>query len=45
MVTLDADDEFIGRNVLQVFNWAYQTKKAGVVYSNYINFQQPVKAW
>ena len=40
VVTLDGDDEFIGRNVLQVFNWAYQTKKAGVVYSNFYWFQQ-----
>ena len=35
VVTLDADDELIGRNVLKVFNWAYQTNKAGVVYSNF----------
>lgn len=41
VVTLDADDEFIGRNVLKVFNWAYQTKKAGVIYSNFYWFQQP----
>lgn len=41
VVTLDADDELIGRNVLQVFNWAYQTQKAGVVYSNFYRFQQP----
>ena len=40
VVTLDADDEFIGRNVLQVFNWAYQTKKAGVVYSNLYIYHQ-----
>ena len=32
---VDGDDELIGRNVLQTFNWAYQTKKAGVVYSNF----------
>ena len=38
---VSGDDELIGRNVLQVFNWAYQTKKAGVIYSNYYNFQQP----
>jgi|688.fasta_scaffold609705_1 hypothetical protein len=35
VVSLDADDEFIGRNVLQVFNWGYQTKKAGVLYTNF----------
>jgi hypothetical protein len=36
IVTLDADDELIGRNVLKVFNWAYVTKKAGVIYSNFV---------
>jgi len=40
VVTLDADDEFIGRNVLQVFNWGYQTKKAGVLYTNFIWYLQ-----
>ena len=38
---VDGDDELIGRNVLKVFNWAYQTKKSGVVYSNFFWFQQP----
>lgn len=37
-MTLDADDEFIGRNVLKVFNWGYQVKKAGVLYSNFYWF-------
>ena len=41
ILTLDGDDEFIGRNVLQVFNWAYQSKKAGVIYSNFYWFLQP----
>lgn len=41
VVTMDADDEFIGRNVLQVFNWGYQTKKSGVIYSNFFWYQQP----
>jgi len=31
----DADDELIGRNTFKLFNWAYQTQKAGVIYSNY----------
>ena len=39
VVTVDADDELIGRNVLKVFNAAYQQKKAGVVYSNYYEFE------
>lgn len=42
VVTLDADDEFIGRNVLQVINWGYQTKKAGVLYSNFFYYQPGV---
>ena len=44
VLNLDADDELIGRNVLQVFNWAYQTRRAGVVYSNFYFYQQPVAA-
>jgi hypothetical protein len=35
VVTIDADDELIGRNALKVFNWGYQTKKLGVLYSNF----------
>ena len=41
VMTLDADDEFIGQNVLQVFNWGYQRKKSGVLYSNFYWYQQP----
>ena len=41
VLNLDADDEFIGRNVLKLFNQAYQTKKSGVVYSNFITYYQP----
>ena len=40
-MTIDADDEFIGKNVLQVFNWGYQTKKSGVLYSNFYWYNQP----
>jgi len=43
VVTLDADDEFNGRNVLKVFNWGYTTKKSGVLYSNYYFYQPPTK--
>ena len=32
---IDGDDELIGRNILQVFNSVNQSKKAGVVYSNF----------
>ena len=35
VLTVDADDELVGRNVLQVFNWGYRNKKAGVLYSNF----------
>jgi hypothetical protein len=40
VVNIDADDEFIGRNVLQLYNWGYQTKKAGVLYTNFIGYCQ-----
>jgi len=32
-LTLDADDELIGRNIFQVFNEQYFTRKSGVLYS------------
>ena len=41
VLDLDGDDEFIGRNVLKLFNWGYQTKKSGVLYSNFYWYQQP----
>jgi glycosyltransferase involved in cell wall biosynthesis len=41
VITIDADDEFVGRNVLNVFNWGYRTKKSGVIYTNFYWFQQP----
>lgn len=40
MVTLDADDEFIGKNVLKIFNAAHQSIKAGVLYSNFYFYEQ-----
>ena len=40
MVTVDADDELIGWNVLKVFNAGYHNTKAGVAYSNYIRYTQ-----
>jgi glycosyltransferase involved in cell wall biosynthesis len=42
VVTIDADDELLGRNALKVFNWAFQTKKLGVVYSNFYFYRQSV---
>jgi glycosyltransferase involved in cell wall biosynthesis len=41
VLNLDGDDEFIGRNVLKLFNWGYQTKKSGVLYTNFYWYQQP----
>jgi glycosyltransferase involved in cell wall biosynthesis len=40
VITLDGDDELVGRNVFKLFNWAYQTKRAGVVYSNFYWYDQ-----
>ena len=40
VVTVDADDELLGRNVLKLLNWAYVGKKAGVVYSNFYQYSQ-----
>ena len=39
---LDADDELIGKNVLKIFNVAYQKYKAGVIYSNFVNYHQNI---
>jgi glycosyltransferase involved in cell wall biosynthesis len=41
-LTIDGDDELIGRNVLKIFNAAYQKLRAGVVYSNFYWYRQPV---
>jgi hypothetical protein len=35
VMIVDGDDELIGKNVLKVFNAAYQKLKAGVIYSSY----------
>lgn len=40
MLTVDSDDELLGRNVLKVFNWAYQREKVGVVYSNFYRYME-----
>jgi glycosyltransferase involved in cell wall biosynthesis len=42
IVNMDGDDEFIGKNVLKVFNAGYQRHKAGVVYSNFYWYEQGV---
>jgi hypothetical protein len=43
VLTVDGDDELIGRNVLKLLNWGYQTKKAGVIYSNFYFYYQPIE--
>ena len=35
---VDGDDELIGRNVLKIFNAAYQQHKAGAIYSDFYFF-------
>jgi hypothetical protein len=35
---VDGDDELIGKNVLKLFNIAYQKKKAGFIYSNFYTY-------
>ena len=40
VVHLDGDDEFIGRNVLKIFNAEYQKLKAGAIYSNFYFYNQ-----
>jgi hypothetical protein len=37
---MDGDDEFIGKNVLKIFNAQYQQKKSGVMYSNFYWYEQ-----
>jgi glycosyltransferase involved in cell wall biosynthesis len=40
VLNLDADDEFIGKNVLKTFNAGYQQFKSGVAYSNFFWYEQ-----
>ena len=40
VVTVDGDDELIGKNVLKMFNAGYQLHKAGVIYSNFYWYDQ-----
>lgn len=40
VLNLDGDDEFIGKNVLKMFNTGYQRTKAGVLYSNFYWYEQ-----
>ena len=40
VMSIDADDELVGWNVLPMFNWAFAHKKAGVLYSNFYWYKQ-----
>ena len=40
VVHLDGDDEFIGRNVLKIFNAEYHNRKAGAIYSAFYFYSQ-----
>lgn len=40
VINMDADDEFIGKNPLKLFNAGYQKYKAGVLYSNFFWYEQ-----
>ena len=42
VMLVDGDDELIGRNTLQLFNWGYQTKKVGVLYTNFYRYNQGI---
>jgi hypothetical protein len=36
VMLLDGDDSFLGRQVMSLFNAAYQKDKSGLVYSRYL---------
>jgi hypothetical protein len=40
---MDGDDEYLGKNVLKIFNAAYQKLKGGVIYSNFYGYNQGVQ--
>lgn len=40
VMSIDGDDELIGRNVLKIFNAEHQRLKAGVIYSNFYYYDQ-----
>jgi hypothetical protein len=42
-MSIDGDDELIGRNVFKIFNAEYQRLEAGVIYSNFFYFDQKEK--
>jgi hypothetical protein len=39
-MSIDGDDELIGRNVFKIFNAEYQRLNAAVVYSNFYYYDQ-----
>jgi glycosyltransferase involved in cell wall biosynthesis len=42
-LTLDGDDELIGRNAIKLFNANYHRLQAGYLYSNYYYFDSPAQ--
>jgi hypothetical protein len=43
MITVDADDELLGWNILQVYNAIYQKEKLAFVYSNFYEYKQGIQ--
>ena len=39
-MSIDGDDELLGRNLFKIFNADYQRLKAGVIYSNFYYYDQ-----
>ena len=39
-MSIDGDDELIGKNVFRIFNAEYQRLKGGVIYSNFYYYDQ-----
>lgn len=40
VMSIDGDDELIGKNVFKIFNAQYQILKGGVIYSNFYYYDQ-----
>jgi hypothetical protein len=40
VVTVDADDELMGKNTFKIFNAGYQKYQAGSLYSNFVFYKQ-----
>ncbi len=40
VITVDGDDELIGKNTFKIFNAGYQKYQAGSIYSNFVYYIQ-----